>query len=106
MVDLFRHSSWGGDLEVGSAPLDPGADPRNAALHHGLRRFPDPDRGSRAGRGTAIPQGGGLDAFEKIIGPVETVQAEWFRHVQTIKAALDGKVRDFYKTGQLPPDRE
>lgn len=51
-------------------------------------------------------QGGGLDAFEKIIGPVETIQPEWFAHVQIIKSALNGRVRGFYKTGQLPPDPE
>jgi hypothetical protein len=55
---------------------------------------------------TLVQQGGGLDAFEKTIGPVETVQAEWYRHVLLIEAALDGKVRNFHKTGQLPPDPE
>jgi hypothetical protein len=54
---------------------------------------------------TLMQQGGGLDAFEKTIGPVETVQPEWFRHVRTIKNALDGPVGNFYRTGQLPPDQ-
>ena len=52
-----------------------------------------------------MQQGGGLDAFEKTIGPVETVQPEWYRHVRTIKTALDGNVKHFYTTGQLPPDQ-
>ncbi len=52
-----------------------------------------------------LQQGGGLDAFEKTIGPVDTVQLEWYRHVRTIKTALDGNVKNFYKTGELPPDQ-
>jgi hypothetical protein len=52
-----------------------------------------------------LQRGGGLDAFEQTIGPVDAVEPEWFRHVRTIKAALNGNVRNFYKTGQLPPDQ-
>ena len=51
-----------------------------------------------------VRQGGGLAAFEQTIGPVETVEPEWYRHVQCIQAALNGKDRNFHKTGQLPPD--
>jgi hypothetical protein len=51
-----------------------------------------------------LQRGGGLDAFEQTIGPVDAVEPDWFRHVRTIKAALDGNVRSFYKTGQLPRD--
>ena len=58
-------------------------------------------------RGSAMKlmqRGGELEAFEQTIGQVDTVEPEWFRHVQLIKAALNGRVRNFYKTGQLPPD--
>ena len=51
-----------------------------------------------------MQRGGELEAFEQTIGQVDTVEPEWFRHVQLIKAALNGRVRNFYKTGQLPPD--
>ena len=49
-------------------------------------------------------RGGGVGAFEQIIGPLSTIQPEWYRHVQLIKSALNGNVRDFYKAGRLPPD--
>lgn len=52
-----------------------------------------------------MQQGGGLDAFEKNIGPVDTIQQAWFRHVRTMRDALDAKIGNFYKTGELPPDR-
>ena len=51
-----------------------------------------------------LQRGGGLDAFEQTIGSVNAVEPEWFRHVRLIKSALNGNVRNFYKTGQLPPD--
>jgi len=51
-----------------------------------------------------LQRGGGLEAFERTVGPVATIEPEWFRHVRLIKSALNGNVRDFYKTGQLPPD--
>jgi hypothetical protein len=50
-----------------------------------------------------VQQGGGLEAFEQLIGPVAAVEPEWHRHVRHIKAALDGKDLNFHKTGQLPP---
>jgi hypothetical protein len=52
-----------------------------------------------------MKQGGGLDAFEKTIGSVDTIQQAWFRHVRTMRDALDAKIGNFYKTGELPPDR-
>jgi hypothetical protein len=51
-----------------------------------------------------LQQGGGPDAFEQTIGSVDVIQAEWYRHVLLIKAALNGHVRGFYKTGQLPQE--
>jgi hypothetical protein len=49
-----------------------------------------------------IQSGGGLDAFEKIIGPVEQVQAEWHDYVRRLKAALAGKDREFFKNKKIP----
>jgi hypothetical protein len=47
--------------------------------------------------GPLIQSGGGLAAFEKIIGPVEQVQPEWHDYVRRLKAALAGKDREFFK---------
>jgi len=49
-----------------------------------------------------MEHGGALDAFEKDIGPVDSILAGWFRHVRTIKAAVDGHDSKFLKTGELP----
>jgi hypothetical protein len=51
-----------------------------------------------------VQRGGGLEAFEQLIGPVATIEPEWHHHVRRIKAALEGKDLKFHKTGQLPPD--
>jgi hypothetical protein len=44
-----------------------------------------------------VQRGGGLDAFEQLIGPVDTVQTEWHAYVRRLKAALAGKDLDFFK---------
>ena len=44
-----------------------------------------------------VQRGGGLDAFEQLIGPVETVQAEWHAYVRHLKAALAGSDLEFFK---------
>jgi hypothetical protein len=44
-----------------------------------------------------VQRGGGLDAFEQIIGPVETVQPEWHAYVRRLKAALAGSDLEFFK---------
>lgn len=49
-----------------------------------------------------VQQGGGLDAFEKIIGPVERVQTEWHAYVRRLKAALAGKDPEFLKGSGAP----
>jgi hypothetical protein len=49
-----------------------------------------------------MEHGGALDAFEKDIGPVDSILAGWFRYVRTIKAAVDGHDSKFLKTGELP----
>ena len=51
-----------------------------------------------------MQRGGSLEAFEQTIGPVDAVEADWYRHVRRIKAALGGRDLDFYRTGRLPPD--
>jgi hypothetical protein len=53
---------------------------------------------------TLMEHGGTLAAFEKDIGPVDSVAPGWFRHVDTIKTAVKGDDLDFYRTGQLPSD--
>ena len=42
-------------------------------------------------------RGGGLDAFEEIIGTVEQVQTEWHDYVRQMKAALAGRDRELLK---------
>ena len=49
-----------------------------------------------------LQKGGGLDAFEEIIGPVEPVQIEWHDYVRRMKAALAGKDREFFKAQKIP----
>jgi hypothetical protein len=44
-----------------------------------------------------VERGGGLDAFEQLIGPVETVQPEWHTYVGRVKAALAGSDLEFFK---------
>jgi hypothetical protein len=50
-----------------------------------------------------LEQGGGLETFEKRIGPVDTVQAEWHDYVRHLKAVLAGHDPQFLRTGQVPP---
>ena len=44
-----------------------------------------------------VPQGGGLDAFEQLIGPVDKVQTEWHAYIRRLKAALAGRDLEFFK---------
>ncbi len=46
-------------------------------------------------------QGGNLDSFERLIGPVDRVQVEWHTYVRRLKAALAKPDLEFYKTGML-----
>ena len=49
-----------------------------------------------------VQRGGGLDAFEQIIGPVDSVQSEWHAYIRCLKIAISkGDVR-YFKYGQLP----
>lgn len=47
-----------------------------------------------------VQSGGGLDAFEKIIGPVEQVQIEWHAYVRRLRSAAAGKDLQFLGTGK------
>ena len=55
-----------------------------------------------------VQRGGGLDTFEQLIGPVDTVQTEWHAYVRRLKAALAGSDLEFFKkakgrtAGQIP----
>ena len=44
-----------------------------------------------------VQRGGGLEAFEQLIGPVEQVQAEWHAYVRRLKSALSGSDLEFFK---------
>ena len=47
---------------------------------------------------------GTLEAFEKDVGSVDSVSADWFRHVRMIKKALAGHNSEFLATGRLSSD--
>jgi hypothetical protein len=49
-----------------------------------------------------LQAGGGIEAFERMIGPVEKVQAEWHAHVRRIRLAVEGHNPHFLRTGELP----
>ena len=49
-----------------------------------------------------VQRGGGLDAFEQIIGPVDKVQNEWHAYIRRLKTALSKGDVQFFKYGQLP----
>ena len=49
-----------------------------------------------------VQRGGGLEAFEQIIGPADKVQTEWHTYVRHLKAALAKSDVRFFKSGQLP----
>ena len=49
-----------------------------------------------------VQRGGGLDAFEQTIGPVDKVQGEWHTYLRRLKTALSKGDVQFFKYGQLP----
>ena len=51
---------------------------------------------------TLLDEGGGLEAFEKLIGPVEQVQEEWHAYVRGMKSCIARSDRDFLQTGRIP----
>ena len=46
--------------------------------------------------------GGGLETFERTIGPVEPVQTEWHVYLRGLKAGLAGSDLRYFKTGKVP----
>jgi hypothetical protein len=51
-----------------------------------------------------VQQGGGIEAFEQLIGPVQTVQADWHDYVKRMKAALAGTDLEFLKHTRIPAE--
>ncbi len=49
-----------------------------------------------------VQKGGGLEAFEQTIGPVDKVQVEWHDYVRRLKTAISNGDVKFFKSGQLP----
>ena len=49
-----------------------------------------------------VQRGGGLEAFEQTIGPVDKVQVEWHAYVRRLKTAISMSDVGFFKYGQLP----
>lgn len=55
---------------------------------------------------TLVEKGGGLTAFEEVIGPIDLVQTEWHDYVRRLKSALAGQDRQFLKTGRISEPAE
>jgi hypothetical protein len=49
-----------------------------------------------------VERGGGLEAFEQTIGPVDKVQSEWHAYVRRLKTAIATSDVRYFKSGQLP----
>ena len=49
-----------------------------------------------------VQRGGGLEAFEQAIAPVNQVQTEWHTYVRRLKSALAKSDVQFFRYGQLP----
>jgi hypothetical protein len=50
-------------------------------------------------RALALVQGGGgVDVFEQIVGPVDTVQIEWHAYIRRLKDALAGRDLEFFRS--------
>jgi hypothetical protein len=50
-----------------------------------------------------VRQGGGLEAFEKALGPVDIVQVEWHLYVRHLKSTLSGKDLKLRKNSRSDP---
>jgi hypothetical protein len=51
-----------------------------------------------------VQRGGGIKAFEEILGPVDRVQVEWHAYVRHLKAVISGTDMHFLKTGEVTVD--
>jgi len=47
-------------------------------------------------------RGGGIDAFEQVIGPVDQVQTEWHSYVRHLKSTLAGRDRKPAESRKTP----
>ena len=68
-----------------------------------LTHFVFEDDRYRARASKLLEEGGGLQAFENVIGPVDKIQPEWHAYVLHLKKSLAGVDRTFLKTGKVPP---
>ncbi len=50
---------------------------------------------------TLAQRGGGITAFEELIGPVEKIQGEWHAYVRQLKIAISHSDPNFFKYGPL-----
>ena len=50
---------------------------------------------------TLVQRGGGIDAFEQTIGPVDQVQVEWHAYVRHLKRLVSRSDVPFLKTGEV-----
>ncbi len=50
-----------------------------------------------------LQSGGDLAAFEKFVGPLASIEAEWHAYVRHLKSVLAGSDREFLRTGKIPP---
>lgn len=64
--------------------------------HHVFENSGIGDRGM-----VLLQKGGGLAAFEEVMGPMERVQDDWHAHTRKIKKALSQPDIRFMKTGRL-----
>jgi hypothetical protein len=51
-----------------------------------------------------LAAGGTLEAFERLIGPIETIQPKWHAHVLRMKNGLHDSSPHFQATGEVPPE--
>ncbi len=50
-----------------------------------------------------LQRGGGLEAFEQLIGPIGRIENEWHAYVLHLKSVVGGNGSQFLKTGRVPP---
>ena len=67
------------------------------SLTHFLFETPQYRNGAMA----LVQQGGRLEALEKNLGPVETIQTQWHDYVRRLKTALSKGDARYFKTGRL-----
>jgi len=66
-----------------------------------LTHFLFEDERHRKNAKLLLARGGSLAAFEELIGPLQTIEPQWYAHVLRIKDALDRPSPEFHATGKL-----